>query len=134
MAHIQNHKMAKPDEFNISFSIYITTEQIKVRIIDKFLFVEATSTEGKKGVDFTKMTFKTCKKLSPATDTQRIRAFYDGETIKIGVKRYRGIEILIDKRQARRPAKKKPFFTPKNNTNYNDFVKAMHVMGFPSFI
>jgi Hsp20/alpha crystallin family len=80
---------------------------IRIKILDQFLFIEAERKSGIKGVNYTTWKFKVCRKLPKTIDPQSLRAFVSNGTIKISTNPFytltpEEMEIEIDKRQARR--------------------------------
>lgn len=114
------------------FSHYFPAE-VKIRVLDEFLFIEAETKEGIKGVNFTTHKFKSCRKLRKNIDIDKLKAFYSPNSIRItstGTRSYDEMEIIIDKRQARR-MKQAPYpkFDPKKQETYEKFVHALKEIG-----
>jgi len=53
-------------------------KDIKIRIVDRFLFVEAERSFGEKGNNLSKWKYKHCIHLRKSVDIDKLKAFYDG--------------------------------------------------------
>lgn len=103
-------------------------EDISVRIVHRFLFIEARKKEGVKGVNLATFTFKKCIKLSKNTDLDEIMAYYCQNMVRIGTSEKTETEIIIpiDKSLARNlepkrwiPVSKKPRMENAEEAFYN---------------
>ena len=110
--------------------LYFFPEDVKIRILDHFLFIEAERKTGVKGVNLTSHKFKSCIKLRKNVGASKVRAFYHRNMLRITTKDVnltREIELTVDKRQARKPppAPEPPKFDRKTQENYERFVQAL---------
>jgi hypothetical protein len=62
--------MATTFQTSFCLSEYYFPRDIQIRIVHKFLIVEACRIEGIKGINYSKYKFKTCKKLPQNLDIE----------------------------------------------------------------
>jgi len=90
--------------------------EIKIRIVDNFIFVEAVREEGEKGVNFSRIMFKKCIKTDNNTILKDLMAVYKNGVVIFGYE-MSGKKISIDKKMMKVPRKiKKSFWIDKNDT------------------
>jgi hypothetical protein len=125
--------MARTIETTIFLTSRFSMEDIHMKIIDRFLFVEAEQKYGIKGINFTTWKFKACRKLPNNIDTSLIRAIFSTNVIRVTTDPDYNLlpsetELSIDKRQARKKKAEKPTSTddPKN---YERFLEALKSIG-----
>jgi len=104
---------------SLDLASFYCHDDIKIRILDRFLFMEAETKTGVKGANYSTHKFKSCRKLRHDIDTDRLKAFYRENTIRFTTlddKQEEEIEIVIDKRRAWKPKPAPPpKFYPKKN-------------------
>jgi len=103
--------------------------EVKIRILDQFLFIEAEQKRGLKGVNFTSSNYKSCRRLRKTVDIENLKAFYDGHFVRFTIndnKQSDETELVIDKRRARRPKPAPaPVYDRKKQENYERFMAAL---------
>jgi len=128
-----NFKMTRNLTTSLALTSYYFPNEIKIRILDRFLFVEAETKNGLKGVNYSTHKFKSCRKLQHNIDIDSLKAFYQDNTIRFATlddKLEDEIEIVIDKRRAWKPKPAQPpKFDPKNQENYERFMAALKQIG-----
>jgi len=118
---------------SLELTSYYFADEIKIRILDRFLFVEAETKSGLKGVNYSTHKFKSCRKLRPNTQIDKLKAFYRDNTIRFTLldnKLEEETEILIEKLRAWKPKPTPlPKFDPKKQENYQRFMAALKEIG-----
>jgi len=109
-------------------------KEIKIRIVDRFLFVEADQRYGLKGVNYFTKKYKHCIRLRRSIGIDKLKAFYDGKILRVTVNEDQiedENELLIDKRLAMK--KKKAPIVPVVDRmlegNYERFMVALKEIG-----
>lgn len=115
---------------SIDMSVIYPPSEIRVYIIDKFLFIEACHSKGVKGKNLQKFMFKTCVEMPLITDINRIRVFYSKNSVRIsvGVANAEEICLPIDKSQARKVHPQTELAFYKRNTN-EEIMEAFRLVG-----
>lgn len=116
----------------VDFSFSFKAESVSVKIVDKFLFIEASESNGVKGVDCTKRFFKTCKKVDLTVPPEALKAFYRNGKIRIvdNPERKRGeTQIVINIINAKPHAKKFEPITRKDCVTYDELMDGLRQMG-----
>lgn len=67
----------------VSMNVIYSPSEINVYTIDRFIFIEGIKTEGVKGENYTKHTFKTCMKIPKNIDMTNLKVLYGSNVIKI---------------------------------------------------
>ena len=118
--------MAGTVDTSICLAGYYFPEDIKIKVIHRYFFIEACHVEGVKGVNYTKHKFKTCRKLPQNIDVSNLKAFYSKSFIRITFSQQNvdEIELVIDKTAAKIRQKPKPV-EHENGNNFNNFMKAL---------
>jgi hypothetical protein len=80
---------------SVCLSTKFTPSEITIKIIDKFLFIEAVKTHGVKGKNFVKHSFKTCIELPPNSNVKDLRAFYNQPYIRVGIGELIDGEVIL---------------------------------------
>lgn len=118
---------------SLDLTSYYFHDEIKIRILDRFLFVEAETKSGLKGVNYSTQRFKSCRKLRQNIDIDKLKAFYKDNTLRFAMldnKLEDETEIVIDKRRAWKPKPAPvPKFDPKKQENYQRFMAALKEIG-----
>lgn len=106
----QCDKMARKLETTVCIADPFLPENIKIWMLDKFLFIEATKIEGLKGVNYKKHYFKMCLRVAPKTDVKNLKAFYSKKMIRFGyeMEMTGEAELIIDKSRARELRRRSP--------------------------
>ena len=124
--------MERHIDTSLDLCSYYFAEDLKIRILDNFLIVEAERKRGIKGVNLTVHKFKTCIKMRKNVDIDKIKAFFVHNMLRItttGAEWANETEIIIDKRQARKPKHAPPKFDRKKQENYDRFMIALREIG-----
>ena len=105
-------------------------ENIQIKIIHRFLIIEACRIDGVKGVNYSKYRFKTCLKLRNHTDMISLKAFYSGNMVRFGVDKITEdeVEISIDKRMARKKKPIKQISEMTGSVNIDQFLQALRAV------
>jgi len=119
---------------DVSFCLgyFYKTSEIKIRIIEKFIFIEAESSCGVNGGNFSTYKYKTCYKLDKTIDITTIKAYHSFNIVRISNAadaQNDETELCIDKRQAyiKPPEPWKPHFDEQ--ANYERFLVALKSIG-----
>lgn len=105
--------------------------EISIKIIDKFLFIEACHTLGIKGKNLQKFLFKTCIELPLITDINHLNVFYSGDNclrISVGAANFDEVCLPIDKSQARKVYPQTELAFYKRNT-MEEIAEAFRLVG-----
>lgn len=102
--------MARKLETSVWIANPFLTENIKIWMLDKFMFIEASKIEGLKGVNYKKHYFKMCLSVAPKTDVKNLKAFYSKNMIRFGygMEMTGEAELSIDKSRARELRRRSP--------------------------
>jgi len=126
-------KMTRQLSTSLDLASFYCHEDIKIRILDRFLFMEAETKTGLKGVNYSTHKFKSCRKLRQNIEIDRLRAFYRENSVRFTMlddKQVDEIEIVIDKRRAWKPKPAPvPKFDPKKQQNYERYLAALRETG-----
>lgn len=119
-------------ETTISLPCTFAIEEINIKIVHIFLIIEAVKWDGVKGLTFSKLQFKLCKKLHRRVDTMKIRAYIDKNFIRLSSENNKlptETELTIDKRSAKRRERPPPPPTEaeirEGQENVNRFLQAL---------
>jgi len=127
------NKMTRNLTTSLELTSYYIDHEIKIRILDRFLFVEAETKSGLKGVNYSTHKFKSCRKIRQNIDIDKLKAFYRENTIRFAMLDNMSddeIELVIDKRRAWKPKPAPvPKFDPKKQQNYERFMAALKEIG-----
>jgi len=108
---------------------YFNLGDVKIYIIDRFLFVEIEQKIGLKGHNFTTFKYKHCRRLLRSVDIVRLKAFQDGKLVRFTVndgKQADEIELTIDKARAWKKQPEKPAkFYVTIQEKYERFIIAL---------
>lgn len=115
----------------IDLSFSYKAASVSVKIVHNLLFIEASEFHGIKGVDCTKRTFKTCKKID-YTDPEEVKAFYRNGKIRIVTenpeKRRGETEIKVSIIRAKNTMPKFPT-VEMASIPYSEFENSLRLMG-----
>jgi hypothetical protein len=114
----------------VDLSFPYRPESVTVKIIDKFLFIEALEFHGIKGIDCTKRFFKTCKKVDYANPTT-LKAYYKRGKIRLNcesVKKRGETEITINVTNAKSKSAE-TFIEFKSRVTFEEFRESLKLMG-----